>query len=509
MSEPLAADRSLTNEDLAPTTPEQRTWTTYNYAALWIGMAHCIPTYTMASGLIGAGMNWKQALFTILLGNLIVLIPMLLNSYGGTKYGLPFPVLCRASFGVKGANLPAILRALVACGWFGIQTWIGGEALDQLLSKTWPAWDAVWHSDMVAFFIFWALNIWIIWRGMDAVRWFEGWAAPMVLVVAVILLIYMVQRAHGLGPILDQPGKMEDTAEFLKKLPIFLTAQIGFWATLSLNMPDFTRFAKNQKAQMLGQVLGLPTTMTFFAGIGVLITSATIVVYGEAIWDPIALLAKPEFGHPIVVLISLISIGVATLSVNVAANVVSPAFDLANIWPEKINFKIGGTITGIIGILMCPWYLYHEHGNYIFTWLVGYSALLGPIAGIMICDFWVLRNKHLSIPDLYRLEGRYTYTNGVNRWAIWALILGVLPNVPGFMLQACPTKVPIDQVIAALDSEWLKHLATASRGIYDFAWMIGFAVSFVFYWIFMTRFNTEQVEADRQASLSEADPMAA
>ncbi|CAN0361439.1 unnamed protein product, partial [Phaeothamnion confervicola] len=267
---------SLYSEDLAPTPPEGRTWTTYNYAALWIGMAHCLPTYMMAAGLMRTGLNWWQALLTILIGNLIVLVPMLLNSHGGTKYGLPFPVLCRSSFGVMGANIPAILRALVACGWFGIQTWLGGAALDKLLVSQFPSWGQVGHHDMACFLLFWALNVALIWKGMDAVRWFEGWAAPAVLVVTMVLLVYMINRAHGMGPILAQPGKFENFGEFLSHVPILLTAQIGFWSTLSLNMPDFTRYAKNQKAQMVGQAVGLPTTMTFFSGMGVCITSATL-----------------------------------------------------------------------------------------------------------------------------------------------------------------------------------------------------------------------------------------
>lgn len=476
----------LISEDLAPTTPAQRNWTTYNYAALWIGMAHCIPTYMMASGLIKEGMNWWQALFTILLGNLIVLVPMLLNSHGGTLYGIPFPVLCRSSFGVFGANFPAVLRALVACGWFGIQTWLGGEALDRLLVTSFGGWASVPHHTMLCFLLFWVLNIWIIWKGMDAVRWFEGWAAPAVLVVTLVLLIYMVHRADGLGPIVNQPGRMEDWGSFLKKLPIFLTAQIGFWATLSLNMPDFTRYAKNQKAQMLGQSLGLPTTMTLFSAMGVIITAASERVYGKAIWDPTELVAQPDFAHPLVVLLSLITIGVATLSVNVAANVVSPAFDFANLWPQKIDFRIGGTITGVIGILIQPWNLLAGSSAYIFTWLVGYSGLLGPIAGIMVCDYWVLRRTHLEVDELYREDGRYHYVSGWNPWAVLALILGALPNIPGFMIQLQSTKLGISvaDVLAGYGGAW-GAICRFSTDLYQFAWMVGFGLSFGLYYLFM------------------------
>jgi len=476
----------LISEDLAPTSPEQRTWTTYNYAALWIGMAHCIPTYMMAAGMVDQGMNWWQALLTILVGNLIVLVPMLLNSHGGTRYGIPFPVLCRASFGVFGANIPAILRALVACGWFGIQTWIGGEALDRLLCVTFPSWSQLPHHAMACFYLFWILNIYIIWKGMEAVRWFEGWAAPAVLVVTLVLLVYMVFRAKGLGPILSKPGTMEDWGTFLSRVPIFLTAQIGFWATLSLNMPDFTRYAKDQKAQMLGQSLGLPTTMTLFSAMGVIITSATEVVYGKAISDPTELLTMPDFANPLVVLLSLFTIGIATLSVNVAANVVSPAFDFANLWPSKIDFRIGGTITGVIGILIQPWNLISGSSAYIFTWLAGYSGLLGPLAGIMVCDYWILRKTELAIDELYQENGRYRFSGGYNPWAFLALAVGVLPNLPGFWVQLEATKSgqKVEQILASLSPVWQPFFEWSSR-VYDFAWMVGFALSFCAYFLLM------------------------
>ena len=476
----------LISEDLAPTTPEQRTWTTYNYAALWIGMAHCIPTYMMAAGMLKEGMNWWQALLTILVGNLIVLVPMLLNSHGGTRYGIPFPVLCRSSFGVFGANIPAILRALVACGWFGIQTWIGGEALDRLLRVTFTVWGQVPYHTMLCFYLFWILNIWIIWKGMDAVRWFEGWAAPAVLVVTLVLLAYMIHRAHGLGAILSNPGTMEDWGTFLRKVPIFLTAQIGFWATLSLNMPDFTRYAKNQKAQMLGQSLGLPTTMTLFSAMGVVITSATEVVYGHAIWDPTELVAQPDFANPLVVLLSLFTIGIATLSVNVAANVVSPAFDFANLWPAKIDFRIGGTITGVIGILIQPWNLLAGSSAYIFTWLAGYSGLLGPLAGIMICDYWVLRKTELSVDELYQEQGQYTYAGGYNPFAFVALAVGVIPNLPGFWvhLESTRKNLSVEEILANLSPAWQPFFEWSAR-VYDFAWMVGFGLSFFVFLLLM------------------------
>lgn len=444
-------DSYLYNKDLAPTTEKERTWSTYNYAALWIGMAHCIPTYTLASGLIALGMNWWQALLTIFLGNTIVLVPMLLNSYAGTKYGIPFPVLCRASFGVFGANVPALMRALVACAWFGIQTWIGGEAIHKLILASFPNWPSwgIW----VSFFAFWVVNMWIIWKGMSAVRYFEGWAAPFVLVVTLGLLIWMVYQAKGLGPILAEPGKFNDLKSFLPVFLPSLTAMIGFWSTLSLNMPDFTRYSKGQAEQMVGQALGLPTTMVFFAGLGVMITSATTVVFGAPIWDPLDLLAK--FSNPLIAIFSLFTIAVATLSVNVAANVVSPAFDFANLFPKKINFAIGGTITGLIGIAICPWLLMKNFSTY-FQYLTFYAGILGAVGGVMISDFFVLRKTRLVTEELYLRESCY------GKWNVKAL-----------------TSLFIGMFCASI-GWFVPNLARLK----DLSWFVGFGISFVLYLLF-------------------------
>src|SRR3954464_9834323 len=295
----------LYNPDLAPVPAERRTWNTYNFAALWVSMAHCIPTYMLASGLVGEGMSWKQALFTIMLGNTIVLAPILLNSHPGTKYGIPFPVFARAAYGTLGSNVPALMRALVACGWFGIQAWIGGEALQVFFKTVIPGWPLLLGAgvgghtttEWISFLLFWALNVFIIYRGMDLVREVENWAAPYVLVMTGVLLWWAVSRANGLGPLLAQPGKFHSFAEFWPVFVPSLTAMIGFWATLSLNMPDFTRFGRSQRARVLGQVGALPRTRSVFAAMGVLITSATVIIYGEAIWDPVQRVGR--FGSPI------------------------------------------------------------------------------------------------------------------------------------------------------------------------------------------------------------------
>jgi len=452
----------LYNKDLAPVPVSRRNWTTYNYAALWISMAHCIPTYTLASGLIAVGMNWWQAILTILLGNTIVLVPILLNSHPGTRYGIPFPVFARASYGTIGSNLPALMRAVVACGWFGIQTWIGGEALQTLLS-VFPRWPnlipgtVLGHrpTEWISFLIFWGMNVFIIYRGMDLLRKVENWAAPFVLVMTAILLVWAVRKAHGFGPLLSQPGRLHTFAEFFPVFIPSLTAMVGFWATLSLNMPDFTRFGKSQREQMIGQVVALPTTMTVFSAMGVFITSATVLIWGRAIWDPMQL--ARQFRAPVVVAISMFTVVVATLAVNIAANVVSPANDFANAFPRLIRFKTGGLIAGILGILLQPWKLLADATTYIFAWLVGYSGGLGSIAGVLIADYWLVRRRRLKLEDLYLTHGVYRYRRGWNWKAVVATVVG-----------------------CAL--AWGGKVVPALEPLYAYGWFVGFAASGLLYW---------------------------
>jgi NCS1 family nucleobase:cation symporter-1 len=455
---PLAAEiirsSSLYNKDLAPVPPERRIWRTYNYAALWISMSVNIPTYMLASGMIAGGMNWKQALFTVFLGNVLVLIPMLLNAHAGAAYGIPFPVFARASFGVFGANVPAILRALVACGWFGIQTWIGGEAINALIIALVPRWAQVWYGPALCFGFFWLLNVLVILRGIDTIRFLQGISAPFLLVIGLALLLWARQKAGGFGPMLATPSKFQTFGEFFRFFVPSLTGVVGFWATVSLNIPDFTRYARSQRDQIVGQALGLPATMTFYSFIGIAVTSATMIIFGQALWDPVAVLAR--LGHPWAVVLAMIALLTATLNVNVAANVVSPANDFSNLSPRRISFRTGGLITCAMGIAMQPWKLLANYGTYIFGWLVGYSGFLGPIAGVLICDYFLVRKKILSVEDLYRRGGQYEYSRGFNWRAIGALAAGASV---AFMGLAYP---PL-------------------RTLYDYAWFVGFAVSFVIY----------------------------
>ena len=428
------SDSPLSNADLAPTRPDQRTWGTYDIAALWIGLSIVITTYTLASGLITAGMTWWQALLTVSLGNLIVLIPMLLNAHPGTKYGIPFPVLARASFGVKGANVAAMARALVACGWFGIQTWIGALALDTLLTTLTSSWANVAGHQAIAFGAFWLIQVAIIMRGMEGVRRLERYAAPLLLGGSLALLVWGFSAGDGIGNVFSASSRLiSDDASFWSLFAPGLAANIGYWITLSLNIPDFTRFAKDQRSQVVGQGFAMPLTMTGFSFVGIAVTSATIVVYEEPIWDPVALIARLLADLPVLLVLAMVVVVIAQISTNMAANVVSPSNDFSNLSPRSISFRLGGLITAVIGIISFPWKLYEDVGAYIFTWLVGYGSLLAAFAAVMIVDYWLLRRTVLDVDDLYRTHGRYRFTNGYNIPALVAVLVAILPVIPGFL----------------------------------------------------------------------------
>jgi NCS1 family nucleobase:cation symporter-1 len=445
----------LENDDLAPTTAAQRTWGTYNYIALWFSMSMEITTYMLASSLIAGGMNWLQAVGTILLGNLIVLIPMLLNAHAGAKYGIPFPVFVRASFGLRGANVPAMLRAVVACGWFGIQSWLGGQAIAAMIAVLWPATQGspvvIWAS----FLGFWLLNMAVVWNGVESIRFLQSYSAPFMLLMSLGLLGYMYHKAGGFGPMLAAPSRFHTTGDFLKFFFPSLTAMVGYWATLSLNIPDFTRYSRSQESQIVGQAFGLPVAMTLYSFIGIACTSASLAIFGTAIWSPIELIGR--FHQPYVAFIALIALLVATLNVNIGANVVAPSNDFSNLAPRLISFRTGGLITGFLGLAMMPWKLMSSFGNYVFGWLVGYSGLLGPVAGIMVADYFLIRGTKLDVYSLYHRGGPYEYSEGINPRALAAMGLGVFAALIGLAVPAV-------------------------RFLYDYAWFVGFFLSAAVYW---------------------------
>jgi len=538
----------LYSPDLAPIPPEKRTWTKWNLAALWVGMAVCIPTYLLASYMMRAGLSWQAALAIIGLANLVITVPMVLNGHAGVKYGIPFPVQGRAAFGTLGVHIPSIVRAIVACGWFGVQTWIGGLAIYSIWNA---ATGNVAEVDLsigkfVSFGVFWLINIYFIWKGTESIKWLENWAAPILIIIGLALIMWGARSAGGFGaalgagkqlqrptittvawadrtpgsearitPLLDPDGRPKahsyqlsdsgarsywdawmgfenvpislsipegksvsiqfkdaegnlssrlevkqvaepSTAMFWQYL-MWFTAMVGFWATMSISISDIARLAKSQKDQIAGQFIGLPGTMLFYSFVGIFVTSAAVVAFKDVLiaedapWDPVSLVSK--FKSPAVVIFAQLALLIATLSTNIAANVIAPANAFSNLIPQRISFRVGGVIAGVIGILICPWWLMDEiSGILIFV-----SGLLGPVLGILLCDYFIVRGRTLNVADLYRVKGPYA---GVNRAAVIALIAGTGVALVGY---------------------WVKPLAF----LYTLSWFSGTVVAFVVYRVLM------------------------
>ncbi|QYF94297.1 NCS1 family nucleobase:cation symporter-1 [Massilia sp. PAMC28688] len=480
MSTDLSAKTQLWNEDLAPTTAAQRTWLWYHFAALWVGMVMCIPAYTLSASLIEGSMSAYQAVITVFIANTIVLVPMLLIGHAGTKYGIPYAVLARASFGTAGAKLPALMRAIVACGWYGIQTWFGGSMIYTLLGVMMGgeiggdriAGLGINGAQLACFLAFWAIQFWYIVHGMESIRKLETWTAPLKILICFVLLGWVYNKAGGFGPLLDQPSQFVEggakAGQFWSTFWPSLTAMVGFWATLALNIPDFTRFARTQRDQIIGQSVGLPVPMGLLAMLAVIVTSATVVLYGKAIWDPVDLASRMTGAA---VLIALIVLLIDTVSVNLAANLVGPAYDFSALSPRHISYRTGGYITAGIALVMMPWKILESTQGYIFTWLIGYSALLGPIAGVLIVDYYLVRRTELDVAQLYVEDGAYSYASGWNMAAIIAFAAGVLPNIPGFLNAAFPAS--------------FQDVGDVFKTLYTYAWFVGIAISAVVYGVLM------------------------
>jgi NCS1 family nucleobase:cation symporter-1 len=484
--------------DMAPVPRAGRRWGMKDIAVLWISMSACIPTYILASGLIEHGMNWWQAVLTIFLGNVIVLVPMVLNAHAGTKYGIPFPVYCRASFGLRGANIPALLRALVACGWFGIQTWIGGSAIYTIMKNIYRSWGDlapipfldINAAQLGCFLVFWLINIFVIYKGIESIRILLNIKAPLLIALGLLLLAWAYHAAGGFGDMLSQPsefgpGQIQE-GKFWGFFIVALTGNVSFWATLALNIPDFSRYARSQRDQVLGQALGLPTTMGLYSFIGVAVTSAAFIIYNhlpplekKKLWDPIYLLSL--FENKALLIAAMLALCLATLATNIAANVVSPANDFAHLWPQRISFRIGGLITGIIGILIQPWRLVANATVYIDKWLIGYSLLLGAVGGVLIADYIFIRHTQLDQAGLYKKDGPYWYSSGFNWLAIIALMLGIAICIPGFLAIVGAVALESDQKAPAN----LPRIPAIFGQIYNFAWFASFGVSFVAYLLMM------------------------
>ncbi len=464
MSDP----NSLSNEDLLPTTAAQRHWGWKDFAALWVGMVVCVPTYTMASSMLDQGFSWQMAVWLVFVANCIVLVPMLLIGRAGTKHGIPFPIMARASFGVVGANLPAVLRGLVACGWFSINCYFGALALHGFLNLlgfglAGPAQgEFISTSQFMCFLAFWALHIWFIWRGLESIRVLEVVAAPLMIAASVALVVWAFIQVPP-SQIFSLPAKVVEGGP---KTWAALTGLVGFWATLALNIPDFTRFAKSQGDQVKGQAIGLPIPMALFSLVGIIGFSVSQVLYGKAQLFPDGLLTQMgTFAAGLGLLVILL----ANLTTNVAANLVSPSYDFSNIAPGKVSFRMGGLIAAVLGLLFMPWKLLATSGGYLFAWLGGYGTLLGAIAGILLVDYYFVRGTEYTIKDLYRRGGEYEYSNGWNVQALIAFALGVLPCLPGYLVV----------------SGWVakESVSPALVGLFDFGWFFSLAVAGTYYYL--------------------------
>jgi NCS1 family nucleobase:cation symporter-1 len=427
-----SARTELWNDDLRPCTRAEHAWKGSSFASLWVGMCLCVPTYSLASGMIALGMNWFEAVAAIFIGSVAVLVPILLVSHAGTRYGIPYPVFARLWFGLRGAHLPALARALIGAGWFGINSWFGGLALDAIASRVIAPWTSFGGHGAVSFALFWIANVAIAMRGPQAIGRLAAVAAPTVGLAAVALFAWAVTRTGSVGAMLAAPSTLTGVA-FWSAFFGSVVGVISFWATMALNIPDFSRYAKDQRGQMLGQALSMPIAMAIFAFVGIAVTSATQIVYGTPLWNPVDLILK--FSTPIVVIAGAV-VMLSSITINVGANVVAPARAFENIWPSRITFAIGAVLTGVLSLAMQPWYVLGEFSRYIFGWLGTYGALLGPIDGIAIADYWLVRSRRIDVLALYEPLGRYAYRNGFNVRALAAVAIGWLVALLGLAVPA-------------------------------------------------------------------------
>ncbi|CAA3008453.1 purine-uracil permease NCS1 [Olea europaea subsp. europaea] len=469
----LDSDPTLINDDLRPTNSNQRTFSGVEMASLWVGLVVGVPSYYLAGSLVDLGMSWWQGIATVVVANIILLVPLVLTGHPGTRYGISFPVLARSSFGIRGAHIPTLLRALVGCGWYGIETWIGGEAIFLLLPKAIKessvsqpvSWLGTSPLEFACFIIFWLAQLGIVWKGIDGIRELEKYSAPILIILTSCLLIWSYVKAGGFSHMLSLSSRLS-SSEFWSLFFPSLTANISFWATLALNIPDFTRYAKSQRDQIIGQS-GLPIFMGAFTFVGLAVTSSTKVIFGNVISNPIQLLG--QIGGVFTKILAILGISLATITTNIAANVVAPANALVNLSPSNFTFWKGALLTALLGIAFQPWRLLQSSESFVYTWLVGYSALLGPIGSIILVDYYLIQRGNLSIKDLYSLNpgGAYYYSGGYNLAAIGALIIGILPVIPGFL-----QKVGI-----------LSTIPNAYTIIYNNAWFFSFFSAGILYWI--------------------------
>lgn len=475
---PSGASPRLYNRDLAPA--EHRRWGFYSLFAMWMSDIHSLGGYTFAAGLFALGIGAWQVFLALVVGIILVFALMNLSGYAGQKTGVPYPVLARVSFGTFGANLPALIRAIVAIAWYGIQTWLASRAVIVIFIHIWPNLKDMTTNNFLgestlgwlAFLLVWALQLLLLRNGMETIRRFQDWAGPAVWVVMALLVLYILVNA-GWNISLDLPG---GTAQWGQAHAVFagIALTVTYFSTLMLNFCDFARFAPSRKAVKKANLWGLPVNFIAFSIVSVVVTAGTFKVYGEYIYDPVEVVGRID--NIWILLLGAVTFAVATLGINVVANFVSPAYDISNVWPRKIDFKMGGLISAIIAVLITPWNLFNSPAV-INLFLGGLGALLGPLFGIIMVDYYILRKQHVLVRDLFREEGDYTYTRG---WNHKALISFVVAAVPSIVFALVPT-------FAALSA---------------FSWFIGAGVGFAVHY-FLSHNDTSLKEAVERAIAEE------
>ncbi|KAL6300389.1 permease for cytosine/purines, uracil, thiamine, allantoin-domain-containing protein [Sparassis latifolia] len=473
------AQSLLVNDDLSPVGPEKRTWGTWNFVAFWIADSFNINTWMIASSMVQLGLSWWQAWIAVWVGYGVVAPFIVLNARPGAIFHVTFPVVARTSFGMWGSLWCVFNRGAMACIWYGVQASIGGSCVLVMLRTMWPSVNNIHNSmpassgtntrDFMCFFLFWLISLPAIWIPIHKVRHLFTLKAIIVPVAGISFFIWCIVKARGVGPIVHQPSQLRGSVLGWAMVTSIMSC-VSNMATLVTNAPDFASRSRRPSDAILPQLITVPLGFSIVSFLGIIVSSSSQAIYGEAIWSPINLLGMFLDDHPShatrfgVWFISA-SFIIAQLGTNISANSISAGCDLTALFPRFINIRRGGYIAAIVGMCMLPWNLL-KSSNSFTNYLSAYSVFLSSIAGVMITDYYVIRKGHYRIKDLYRTsrDGWYWYTFGVNFRAYAAYISGILINVVGFA-GATGRSVPL-----------------AATRIYQLAFFTGFGVSALVYW---------------------------
>jgi NCS1 family nucleobase:cation symporter-1 len=481
-----SAHADLDSPDLRPIPPEARTWQWRSLASVWAGIVFCVPSYLLSCGMLEHGMGWWQAVLVVLAGNLVLWIPMVMIGHAGTRYGIAYPVLLRASFGTLGARLPVLLRTAVAVGWFGVQTSVGGFAIYHLLNLMLggllegSALPLVGVSfwQLNCFLGFWLLQVWFLRRwGMDGVHKLAWYGAPALLAAGLLLVLWAWVQADGFASILSSTSRFADGqsmhGQAMDVFPPLLAQMVALWMLLAINIPDYTRYVRDQGQQLLGQFVGLPLGIAFFSLVGVTVPFATVDIFNAeeiaaatgaaaaagaaaavGISDPLEVIGLMGGFARVLGLLALV---LAAFTTNLFAHLVPASTGLVALRPQQLDFSKAATVAACAALLLLPWRIVEWSGGTVFIWLAGLGAMLSPVVGILIADYFLLRRRQLDVAALYQHPGPYSYFRGWSLTALFALLVGNLLAVPGFLMsidlatawpQCCPTQTCEDMAAA-------------------------------------------------------------